>query len=179
MTPLRLFLCALMLLLFAGVVNAQPRLPPKGAPLTCPGVTTLRKDKSLHWWAVKSIRDPASPMDNVILRVKWYSTESSLAPGVQRFIGAQYSGSTEGHVACLYMPTVKDNTASFPIAVYLEQMIDRPRGRLWTAAKGNKGLLNCVSSDPAECSYFVYRPAQIDDPYHYLMRLHRNRQTGL
>jgi hypothetical protein len=166
--PLMKRLTPLLLLLFCSLSCAATFNNNK---VTCPTVKELRLDEQRHWWATRRVRDLTSRNPKAMLHYKWYSVSSSLAHSVNRFAGAQYLGSTEGHVVCLYVPEVAYNTKTFPILVYFEFLSLRPGSSEWSADAKNSDLLNCVSNDPAHCPYLVYQPDRIDNPYESLREL--------
>ena len=137
----------------------------------CPSIHQLHLDRQQHWWATKTIHDDTSNDPNARIRYKWYSTTPSLAKGINYFAGAQYQGSSEGHVACLYMPKAAFHTQAFPIWLYLESLSLRPKGGKWKQDPKNSGQLNCISKNPSDCPYLIYSPDAIKDPYASLREL--------
>lgn len=137
----------------------------------CPAANELRLDQKRFWWATKVVHDDTSSNSHAMLRYKWYSTSPSLAQAVDHFSGAQFVGTTEGHIVCLYAPAIRFNTQDFPILVYFESLALRPKGASWKADKKKAGIVNCINGDPSGCPYLVYQPSQIQDPYQVLRAL--------
>lgn len=136
---------------------------------TCPDASELRMDGKQHWWATRTVRDIHNK--NRQLKLKWYSTSPSLAKSIDYFAGAQYLGSSEGHIACIYIPKMSFQTQDFPVQVYFENLIIRPHGGKWQATTKNEGELNCINSDPSQCPYLLYEPDYIENPYDELRKL--------
>ena len=163
------------LLLFCSTTAMAMPAPKSSLPrfnvTVCPTADELKLDHQRHWWASKTAPDSTSNNPHAMLRYKWYSTSSSLAKGISRFAGAQYLGSSEGHVVCLYIPKISADTEAFPILIYFEFLSLRPNNSQWNTDLHNKGLLNCINSDPEQCPYLVYQPERITDPYKALREL--------
>jgi hypothetical protein len=157
------FLFALILVILSAAALAENNIA------ICPSAKELHMDGKQHWWATRTVKDVHGK--NRKLKLKWYSTSPSLAKGIDYFAGAQYLGSSEGHIACIYMPKVSFRTQDFPIQVYFENLVIRPKGGKWQTKGKNQGQLNCISGDPSECPYLIYEPDFIDNPYDALRRL--------
>jgi hypothetical protein len=138
---------------------------------TCPAPDELRMDGQQHWWATKIVHDVTSDNPGTLLKYKWYSTSPSLAKGIDRFAGAQYLGSSEGHIVCYYKPAVTFDTQDFPIFIYFENLVFRPKGNEWQQDRKNEGVINCINNDPSLCAYLIYQPHIIKDPYESLREL--------
>jgi hypothetical protein len=162
------FLATFTLLFFCCVAYAAEE---KNNMTTCPEPNELNIDRQQRWWATKTTHDATSKNPHALLKYKWYSTSPSLAKGIDRFAGAQYLGSSEGHIVCYYMPKVTFQTQDFPIFVYFESLTLRPKGGDWKQDPKNEGLLNCIHSDPGGCPYLIYQPPIIQDPYESLREL--------
>jgi hypothetical protein len=135
----------------------------------CPAAHELHMDGKQHWWATIVSQDVHAK--NRKLKLKWYSTSPSLAKGISHFAGAQYLGSTEGHIVCFYIPKVTFQTKDFPVLVYFENLVTRPHGGNWEADRKNRGQFNCISNDPSACPYLLYEPEYVQDPYKALREL--------
>lgn len=139
--------------------------------LTCPQSMELNRDSQQHWWSTKATHDPHSQDSNAMVNHKWYSTSPSLAEKLGKFVGAQYSGTAEGHIICLYLSDSSTHMQSFPVSVHFEGLVVAPKQGEWKQDPTHGGIKNCVSSDPLQCPYLMYQSDDVSDPYEFLRKL--------
>jgi hypothetical protein len=161
-------LISILFLVVTGVARASDE---QNNMAICPSPDELRRDTQQHWWATKSVHDARARNPNQMLKYKWYSTSPSLAKNIDYFAGAQYLGSTEGHIVCLYIPKIEFGTKDFPVLVYFESLVIGPQGGKWKVDAKKQGIQNCISTDPSECPYLIYQPEDVKDPYEALREL--------
>ena len=142
------------------------------AVLSCPAITSVQKNAKNHWWA--SLSRPGSSSSSgrkKFIHYKWYSNDSSLAKRLQGFVGAEFVGDAEGYVVCFYQTKVVQETRSFPVSLYFEHLSLRPTSSNWARIGKKSNTFRCYNSDPAACTFIVYNPETIEDPYESLLQI--------